>query len=346
MRTLRFLSISTLVAGTLMLVGCPAATTSSSGSSTSGAAVTGYQIQPVGASSLTAGVGDTITFGAASGPGIQAIVVETLADGSTASLPTGAVLDYSTNYPTIITRKGYETSNEMNPAGLGVYPLSNAAGLFIEDPLNIAAPTGQLGGRTDGNALHGVLFVTHYGSTSHQFPVHVKISGVAPGGMANTVVTVSGAMPTGNATNGAALFRGTTGHAANCAECHGMNGEGSPAIDSNNDSTLPWTNGIKAWGTADNVAPPLNNTSIGGTPNVAADHHGWNAMVLSFVSRTDTDNTGAWLENPMPQWLTQKLPDGTTLNAQDFADIYAFLEGNTAAPSNGTATGSDTPTQP
>ncbi len=76
-------------------------------------------------------------------------------------------------------------------------------------------------------------------------------------------------------------------------------------------------------------APPLNNTTTEGSPNLAADP-AWSAGLLGMAAQADMDNGGVALRIPMPVFFTA--PDGTdggVLGAQDFADIYAWLKTQT-----------------
>jgi hypothetical protein len=70
----------------------------------------------------------------------------------------------------------------------------------------------------------------------------------------------------------------------------------------------------------------LNDVTTEAGPNVAADP-AWNAALLGMAIQADIDNAGVALRPPMPDFFQATTDDaGTTLRAQDFADIYAWLK--------------------
>jgi mono/diheme cytochrome c family protein len=159
--------------------------------------------------------------------------------------------------------------------------------------------------------IRGVLFVLDAGSAANGTIDIVASVSTQTAALTATVAVSPG--PTGDATRGQAVYT------ANCAICHGPNADGSVA---NPDGTF----------TIDGMpymypAPGLNNAPDSG--NLGNDP-AWNAALLAFAARSDADNGAVALRTPMPNWLAMATV-GTSAppTTQDFADIYAFLVGET-----------------
>jgi hypothetical protein len=214
-------------------------------------------------------------------------------DGSS-DLPAGATVTWS----------GVPTVTALDPSSTAASPLPAAGD----------APTAALitnPGRPDMTpTLADVLFVldpgTHAGGA---LSVTATVSGALVG-----TVTVSipvGATPAGDATRGAALY-GQSG--VDCAYCHGATAHGTDA----------GAGGMYAYNGSTYAFPaPGLNTESG---NLGSDPS-WNAALLAMAARADMDNGGLTLRDPMPSWLTTPNPaTGQPLGAQDYADLYAFLQ--------------------
>jgi mono/diheme cytochrome c family protein len=137
---------------------------------------------------------------------------------------------------------------------------------------------------------------------------------IAGGGNAFAVIDVAPA-PTGDAGRGAVLY-GESG--ANCARCHGATGHGTDPDD--NGTTYTYDNAVY-----DFPAPGLN-----AEPGNLANDPSWNAALLGVAAASDVDNGGVTLRAPMPDYLVSTNDEHPqTLTAQDYADLYAFLQTQT-----------------
>ena len=74
-------------------------------------------------------------------------------------------------------------------------------------------------------------------------------------------------------------------------------------------------------------APGLNDVADSG--NLASDP-AWSAPLLGMAAQADMDNRGVALRAPMAQWTGKLDPSKTPINAQDFANIYAWLKTQTS----------------
>ncbi len=231
---------------------------------------------------------------AVAGDGLALKVVQAMADGSTQELPSG----------TTVTWSGPPTVTASSPDGMpadNAYPATggaNPVGIWVANP-----------SRTDRAVdLSGVLFVLDSGSAGGSISVTAAISGAASGS-ATALVAVSAA-PMGDATRGSMLY-GTSG--ANCAECHGTTGGGTPMAETDGMYTID----SKKYAFP---APPID----GEMGNAAAE---WSSALFAVASRADLDDEAVSLRLPMPDWLGSPNPaTGKALSTQDFADIYAYLK--------------------
>jgi hypothetical protein len=251
--------------------------------------VTGLAIATVSGLPLHAAAGDAVALK----------VVMTLSNGRTADLPSGTPVRW-TAPATIVAR-------DPNDAGTGGLPAPGAApaGLFVDNPY-----------RSDHARYSGVLFVLDPGTAPNG--MLTVTASVMDGGDVSASIGVD-PTPPGDPDSGANLF----GSLINCAMCHGATGGGSlPNTEA--DGSVDY---ILMGGAYPYPAPPLNNTSPGGMPGLAADP-GWNAALLGFACAADMDNQGVALRAPMPD-ITQTTLAGHSVGAQEFADIYAFLKTQT-----------------
>ena len=137
----------------------------------------------------------------------------------------------------------------------------------------------------------GVLYVLDAGTAAQpSVTVSATVSGAStPAGNATASVAIA-AYPTGDVTRGHSLY------AANCASCHGTQGEGGSA-------------------------PGLNNE-----PDHVAGDPDWTPQMLAFAARSNMDDQGVSLDVSMPKWLVINSAAGKPLTTQDFSDVYAFLQ--------------------
>jgi hypothetical protein len=236
----------------------------------------------------------------AAGDVVPLAVVQMLSDGTTRSLPAGETVTWTS--PTTVAVADPE--NPPDDAGLPATGAQPTA-FFVSNSF-----------RPDRTDYAGALFVSDPG-TADGGTVMVTAS-VGDAGTVSASVTVTPA-PTGDATRGAALYAGL-----HCDACHGATGAGSPPTETDAGTVYMLVGMSYPY-----PAVGLNSfTPDGGAPNLAADPD-WNAAMLSIAVRGDFDNHGVALRVPMPDWMARTAPDGGSLSAADFADIYAFLQRQT-----------------
>jgi mono/diheme cytochrome c family protein len=262
---------------------------SACGSSSGSPGAPEYQIVTLSGAPLQAVAGD----------GVALEVVQIAADGSMQALPTGARVAW--------TLPGQVTT--LSPESTAPSPL----------PVAGAQPTAAWidnASRPDRSAdLAGVLFLLDPGTEQNgTVRVSADVSGVTPPITVTAAIGVDPA-PMGDWTRGAALY-GPDG--ANCAQCHGPTGHGSPGAPSAATYTM-------AGATYDFPAPGLN-----AEPGNSAGDPDYDAALFAVAARTDMDNGGVALRVPMPDWLAVPNPaTGRPLSTQDLADILAFLKTQT-----------------
>jgi mono/diheme cytochrome c family protein len=261
----------------------------SSSSSGGGGSLRIVNASATSSASLQAVAGDALP--------LKVVVVDD--DGSTHDLPADATVTW-TSPATVTALPSDSTADSPIPAP-GAQPTAG----WIANP-----------GRTDlGTSLANVLFVFDAGTTPNgSLQVSATVTGGTPSGDVTASIAV-GPTPAGDATRGATLY-GATG--ANCAECHGATGHGSPEGPDATSFTI-------MGATYDFPSPGLNAED----GNVAGDPE-WTPALLAVSAYSAMDNGGLTLRLPMPGWLAQ--PNSTTgkpFTAQDFADIYAFLKTQT-----------------
>jgi mono/diheme cytochrome c family protein len=263
----------------------------SGGCGSSPAASPGPQLEIVTVSGapLSTVAGDAVTLD----------VVERMPDGSTQALASGAKFTWTA------------------PAMISTLPPGSTASSPI--PVPVAQPTVAWisnSYRSDrATDLANVLFVLDPGTVQNAtIEVSASVSGASTGDSVTAQVEVD-PTPAGDWVRGEVLF-GPAG--ANCAECHGATGHGSPGAPEASTYTM-------AGATYDFPAPGIN-----AEPGNAASNSAWNAALFAVAARADMNNAGAALRFPMPDWLASPNPaTGQPLSTQDLADIYAFLKTQT-----------------
>jgi mono/diheme cytochrome c family protein len=238
---------------------------------------------------------------AVAGDAVALKVVLVAADGTVGDLPAGARVVWSAPFPVVT----------LPPESIAPSPL----------PVTGAAPTGawiENPSRPDqASDLASVVFVLDPGTAQNAtLQVSATVSGATPDGGAGVTANLGvDPTPAGDWTRGEALY-GAAG--ANCAQCHGATGHGTPAA--NDDGTYTIAGASYAF-----PAPGIN-----AEPGNCASDPAWDAALFAVAARADMDNGGVALRLPMPDWLSQPNPaTGAPLSTQDLADIYAFLKTQT-----------------
>ena len=231
----------------------------------------------------------------APGDAIELDVVYTRSDGTTSPVETS----FTWTEPSTVTAQ-----NPADAGSTGILPEAGTAptAFFVDNPYRITHD--------------GLLYIVAAGASP---PTPMTVSASIPGhGTAKTTVTVLAA-PTGDALNGKTIFQ-TLGLKP-CASCHGTTGAGSPPVDGG-EYKLPLMGGeLFAY-----PAPGLNDAPDSGN---LADDPSWTAGLLGMAAQADIDNEGVALRTPMPTFFDVTDLAGKPMNAQDFADIYAFLKTQT-----------------
>jgi Cytochrome c len=234
----------------------------------------------------------------APGDAVPLQVIFLLPDGGTLAVPVAQV--------TWTTPETVVAQNPNNPGPNSVLPEAGAkpTAFFVSNEYTEQNPP-------------GILFVADPG-TSSDAGVTVTAS-VSDAGQVSAVVAISTAKITGDATRGGNLFQNVLG----CATCHGKTAAGSVPMDGG-EAGVVYTIGMEG-DQYPYPAPGLNDTTTDAGPNLAADP-AWSAALLGMAAQADMDNEGVALRAPMPDFFGVSSSDGgATLNAQDFADIYAWL---------------------
>ncbi len=263
-----------------------------SGSPAESPAAPSLRIVSAGSAPLHAFAGDAVALK----------LVEVDGDGSVKDLPPGAKVAWT--LPSVVTALDPESTAASPLPAAGAEPTA----AWLANP-----------GRPDRtDDLANVLFILDPGTVQNAVvEVSASVSGVAEVADAGTVTASLEVDPTpaGDWTRGATLY-GVGG--ANCAECHGATGQGSPEGPGATSFTL-------GGASYDFPAPGLN-----AEPGNAAGDPAWNAALFAVAARADIDNGGLTLRAPMPDWLATPNPTtGKPLSTQDLADIYAFLKTQT-----------------
>ncbi len=163
----------------------------------------------------------------------------------------------------------------------------------------------------------GTLFVVDRGTGSS--PEITVAATYLDAGVSATVTILPDRV--GDAAAGGQLFQ----RALLCYGCHGPTAGGSPA-ETLPDGAVALADGgplFLLWGQAyPYPAPGLNAAPDSG--HLAADR-AWTEGMFAVGAQADIDNHGVALRSPMPQWAGANLGNGHTLDAQDFADLYAWL---------------------
>jgi len=177
-----------------------------------------------------------------------------------------------------------------NDAGNSMLPSDSPIAFFVQNPY-----------RTDRSDYAGVMFVAQQGSTdSPNITVTADVDGF---GSVTAYVPVLDPL-IGDPDAGAQAWVSFM-----CTECHGPTGAGSPLNDA---GMYTLQSGMYPY-----PAPALNAGDGGDAVDPA-----WSAAFYSIAGQADIDNSGISLRLPMPDYLGQA-------NAQDFANIYAFMQTQT-----------------
>ena len=184
-----------ITAAPLVALGC--------GSSSSGSFVD-YQIVAAGGGPLTAVVGDAFRLS----------VVESLSDGTTQPLSSGATVTWSGLATVTALPEGSSPSDSILPA-----PGDSPTAFWIENPEHLTPAQ-----------VAGIAYVLDAGTAANpSVQVSATVGGAStPAGSASATLAI-GAFPTGSAARGQTLY------AANCSACHGAAGEGASAPGLNNE---------------------------------------------------------------------------------------------------------------
>lgn len=232
---------------------------------------------------------------AVAGDALPLEVVMVAADGTTSALPEGATFEWTSPNRLGAVLPGTTAPHLLNPAVQGTGP----TGTWLSN-----SP------RPDRNPdLSNVLFILDPGTVQNgKLHVAATVTNVPGLTDVSTEVLVLPA-PMGDARRGAALY------AANCARCHGASGHGSPASADGKSYLLDG----KSY---DFPAPGLN-----AEPGNLGGDSAWNAALFAFSARSDVDNAGVSLRQPMPDWLaTPDAASGKSLGTQELADMFAYLK--------------------
>lgn len=289
---------ATTESGADALTDSPSSDSSTTEAGDGASTVNPMQIVTTNGRELRGAPGDALNLG----------VVFVLADGGTVPVPTSQIA-WTAPETVVAQDPNSDSSADILPEA-GAQPRA----FFVNNEYS-----GQYG--------PGALFIVDPGSASDG---GVKVTAsVADAGEVSVWIAISPAIDGGDPVRGQQLFDSVP-LAENlvCGSCHGMTAAGSPPIDGGQAGTLyelPSTNGdLYSY-----PAPGLNNTSTPAGPNLAADPT-WNAGLLGMATQADIDNRGVALRGPMPDFFLVVTDDaGATLNAQDIADIYAWLRKQT-----------------
>ena len=238
---------------------------------------------------------------AVAGDAVALKVVIASPDGSTKDLPSDANVTW------------------MSPSVITTLPPNSTAASPLPSFATTTAPTIAWidnAYRPDRAAdLANVLFVLDPGTVQNAtVTVAATVTGASPAGAVKATIGID-PTPEGDWTRGAALY-GAAG--ANCAECHGATGHGSPGA--------PEAASYVIAGDPYSFPAP----GINAEPGNAAGNPAWNAALFAVAARADMGNGGITLRAPLPDWLAEPNPaTGAPLATQDLADMYAFLKTQT-----------------
>jgi hypothetical protein len=230
---------------------------------------------------------------------LKVVLVEP--DGTVGDLPSDAKVLWTAPFPVVTLPPDSIAASPLPVAG------ADPAGSWVENPT-----------RPERAAdLANTIFVFDPGIVQNgTLEVSAKVSGPSLDGGAGVTANIAiDPAPVGDWTRGATLY-GASG--ANCAQCHGATGHGTPGP--NADGTFTIAGMPYAF-----PAPGINVE-----PGNCASDPAWNAALFAVSARADMDNSGIALRLPMPDWLSTPNPaTGAPLTTQDLADIFAFLKTQT-----------------
>jgi hypothetical protein len=237
----------------------------------------------------------------APGDAIPLVVMLTLSDGTTRAVPADQVSWVAPQ--TLVAEDPYDAGADIVPEA-GAQPTA----FYVRNDLRGGTP--------------GTLFILDRGSVAS--PLVTVSASIPDGGEVSANVAVLPA-PVGDAAAGGDLFL----HVLVCNGCHGQTAGGSPL------AVLPDGGPILLDGGPAYViggqlysfpAPGLN--AAPGSGHVAVDP-AWSEPMFAVAAQSDMDNKGVALRLPMPLWAGGNNGTGNPLNAQNFADIYAWLKTQT-----------------
>jgi hypothetical protein len=232
----------------------------------------------------------------APGDAIPLVVRLLLSDGTTATAPQDQVAWVAP--ATVVAQDPTDAGASVVP-GAGSQPTS----FYVRNDYRQTMP--------------GMLFIVDRGTLGN--PQVTVTATYLDAGVSATVAILPDRV--GDAAAGESLFQ----QILQCAGCHGTTAAGSPW------STLPdgavelvdgspiYIIGGQAYPFP---APGLNAAPDSGN---LADDPAWSAGMFAVAAQSGIDNQGVALRLPMPLWAGGNDGTGKPLDAQDFADIYAWL---------------------
>ena len=237
----------------------------------------------------------------APGDAIPLVVTLTLSDGTTQAVPSDQIRWLAPQ--TVVAEDPYDAGVEIVPEA-GVQPTA----FYVRNDLRGGSP--------------GTLFILDRGSVAS--PLVTVTARVPDGGVVSASVAVLPA-PSGDAAAGGDLFQ----HVLMCNGCHGETAGGSPLAVLPDGGAFLLDGGpayLIGGQTYPFPAPGLN--AAPGSGHVAVDP-AWSQAMFAVAAQSDMDNKGVALRLPMPMWAGGNNGTGNPLNAQNFADIYAWLKTQT-----------------
>ena len=232
----------------------------------------------------------------APGDAIPLVVVLTLSDGTTRQATPGEVTWVAPL--TLVAEDPYDAGPNTLPEA-GAHP----AAFYVQNDYRQESP--------------GTLFILDRGSLGS--PQVTVTASIADAGQVSASVSILPPL-TGDPDAGGNLFQ----YVLRCTSCHGLTGGGSP-LARLPDGGLVLLDGGPAYVISGQDYPfpaPGLNAGPGG---LAADP-AWDEALFAIAAQSGIDNQGVGLRMPMPLWAGGNNGTGNPLNAQNFADIYAWLK--------------------
>jgi hypothetical protein len=237
----------------------------------------------------------------APGDAIPLVVVLTMSDGTTRQASANQILWGMPG--TVVAEDPFDAGANAIPEA-GTEPTA----FYVENGLRPELPS-------------GLLFILDRGTTSS--PRVTVTASIADAGDASAIVSILAPADGGDPDAGAYLFQ----HVLLCKGCHGATGNGSPP-ELLPDGGLLLRDGGPVFllgGQEYSYPAPGLNAAAG---HVAADPE-WNVALFAVAAQSGMDNYGVALRAPMPIWAGVSNGMGHPLDAQNFADIYAWMKTQT-----------------